>query len=63
MAAADVLSAELAAKAHIEAVSRDYICEPRVGASPHPAPADALAKPSAAHPAPLLAPLLLLQST
>ena len=28
----DVLSAEMARKAHIDAVSRDYICEPRLGA-------------------------------
>ena len=32
MAAADVLSQEMALKAHIEAANRDYICEPRVGA-------------------------------
>ena len=29
----DVLSAEMAHKAHIAAVSRDYICEPHLGAA------------------------------
>ena len=28
----DVLSAEMAHKVHIDAINRDYICEPRLGA-------------------------------
>lgn len=32
MSAVDKLSAELAFKANIDAVARDYICEPHVGA-------------------------------
>ena len=31
MAAVEKLSAELAAKAHVAALSRDYICEPHIG--------------------------------
>ena len=31
-AAMETLTAEMAAKAHIDAVNRDYICEPRLGA-------------------------------
>lgn len=34
--AVDFLTAEMAQKAHIDAVNRDYICEPRLGASPPP---------------------------
>ncbi len=29
--AVDMLSAEMAAKVHIDAVNRDYICEPHLG--------------------------------
>lgn len=32
MAAVDFLTAEMANKAHIDAVNRDYICEPHLGA-------------------------------
>ena len=32
-AGVDFLSAEMAHKVHIDAVNRDYICEPRLGAS------------------------------
>jgi hypothetical protein len=31
MAAVDKLSKELAFKANVDAVTRDYICEPRLG--------------------------------
>ena len=31
-AAMETLTAEMATKAHIDAVNRDYICEPRLGA-------------------------------
>jgi len=33
-AGVDFLSAEMAHKVHIDAVNRDYICEPRLGAFP-----------------------------
>ena len=32
MAAVEALSNELAFKAHVDAVNRDYVCEPHLGA-------------------------------
>lgn len=34
MAGVDMLSAEMAAKVHIDAINRDYICEPHLGVCP-----------------------------
>jgi hypothetical protein len=34
--AADKLAAELAFKANVDAVSRDYVCEPHLGKGGHP---------------------------
>jgi V-type H+-transporting ATPase subunit B len=33
-ASVDLLSKELAFKAHVDAVQRDYVCEPRLGRQP-----------------------------
>jgi hypothetical protein len=65
----DSLSSELAVKAHIDAVSRDYICEPHIGARAAAAargdraPLPSIAGPPGALITPLSGPRSPLQST